>query len=83
VELIHLTGGYFTLGEQLTIAWPRQGRMPYGAKFGQTKNGRPWSGEVICGDDPYLRARIVDQLIVSCDSNGKETAVWKERLRTE
>lgn len=81
VELIYLTSGYFTLGEQLAIAWPRHGRIPYQARFGQTTDGEPWASEILCGDDPFLRARLVDDLIVERDADGKETAVWKERPR--
>jgi hypothetical protein len=81
VELIYLTSGYFTLSEELAIAWPRHGRIPYAARFGQTEDGEPWSGEILCGDDPFLRARLVDDLTVERDAGGKETAVWKERKR--
>jgi hypothetical protein len=81
VELIYLTSGYFTLSEQLSMAWPRHGRIPYAARFGQTKDGAPWGGEVLCGDDPYLRARLVDDLKVERDADGKETVVWKDRPR--
>jgi hypothetical protein len=81
VELIYITSGYFTLSEQLSMMWPRYGRTPYAAKFGQTKEGDPWDGEVICGDDPYLRARLVNDLIIERDANGQERAVWKERPR--
>lgn len=79
VELIYLTSGYFMLSEQLAIAWPRHGRLPYAARFGQTADGEPWECEILCGDDPFLRARIVDDLTVERDAGGKETAVWKER----
>lgn len=81
VELIYLTSGYFTLSEELAIAWPRHGQIPYPARFGQTDDGEPWAGEILCGDDPFLRARLVDELTVELNVDGKETAVWKERPR--
>jgi hypothetical protein len=81
VELIYVTGGYFALSEQLSMMWPRHGRTPYPAKFGQTKEGDPWEGEILCGHDPYLRARLVDDLTVERDADGKETTNWKERPR--
>lgn len=81
VELIYVTSGYFTLSEQLSMTWPRYGRDPYVAKFGQTKEGDPWEGEILCGDDPYLRARLVDDLTVERDADGKEKTNWKERPR--
>lgn len=80
VELIYLTSGHFTLGEQLSMRWPRR-PTPYNATFGQTKEGDPWEGEVFCGDDPYLRARLVDGLVVQREKYGKETACWRERPR--
>ena len=80
VELLHLTS-YYTLQEQLDMKWPRYGRIPYPARFGQTKEGDPWACEILCGDDPYLLARLVDDLIVERDAHGNERPVWKERPR--
>jgi hypothetical protein len=34
--------------------------------------------EVYCGHNPYLYARLVDDLKVELDSNGKEMLIWKE-----
>ncbi len=81
VELIYLTSGYFTLSERLSIMWSRYGQTPYVATFGQTNEGDPWEGEILCGDDPYLRARLVDDLTVERDADGHEKPVWKERPR--
>jgi hypothetical protein len=81
VELVYVTSGYFTLSEQLAIIWPRYGRTPYAARLGQTANGDPWVGEVLCGDDPFLRARIVEGLKVERSEDGAEKVVWKERPR--
>src|SRR3989442_15568339 len=61
VELLHVTS-YYTLREQLEMQWPRYGRTPYPARFGQTSDGQPWECEVSCGNDPFLRARLVDDL---------------------
>ena len=81
VELMYVTGGYFTWSEQMAMAWPRHGRTPYPARFGQNANGEPWACEILCGDDPYLRARLVDDLTVKRGANGKEKVTWKERSR--
>jgi hypothetical protein len=81
VELIWVTSAYFTLHEQVSMMWPQHGRTPYAAKFGQTKEGDPWEGEILCGDDPYLRARRVDDLTVERDEKDVERPVWKERPR--
>jgi hypothetical protein len=67
VELLHLTHDY-TLQEQLDLQWPRYGRIPYPARLGQTKEGDPWGGEIICGNDPFLVARLVDDLSVERDA---------------
>src|SRR6266851_8227222 len=80
VELLHLAS-YYTLEEQVEMQWPRHGRMPYPARLGQTSDGQPWACEVLCGNDPFIRARLVDDLTVECDVDGKEKAVWKERPR--
>ena len=80
VEFLHLTRD-FTLSEQASMRWSHHGQTPYSARFGQNKNGNPWEGEIICGNDPYLKARIVDDLMVERDLDGRETVTWKERPR--
>ena len=81
VELIYVTSGYFTWSEQLAMAWPRHGRPPYPARLGQTADGDPWEGEILCGNDPYLKARLVDDLTVERGADGNERVMWKERSR--
>ena len=91
VELLDVTGGAYTLSEQYSMMWPRrrhplllgETNTPYPAKFGQTKGGKPWGGEICCGNDPYLRARLVDDLIVQIDVAGQPPSAptWKERPR--
>jgi hypothetical protein len=39
----------------------------------------PYSGRIICGDNPFLYARKVDTLNIEMDENGKENPTWKER----
>jgi hypothetical protein len=64
--------------EQLEIVFGLRSN-PYPATFGSLKDGAAglWQGEVICGDNPWLRARLVDNLIISPD--GEPT--WEERPR--
>lgn len=62
LDLLQLTSD-LTLQEQAAILWPRHGSLPYPAHFGQTTKGQPWEGEIMCGNDPYLRARLVDDLM--------------------
>ncbi len=75
VELLSLTS--YSLEELAEMHWPQ--RVPYPARFGQAKSGEPWEGEIFCGNDPFLRARLVDDLKVERDADGCERAVWKER----
>lgn len=49
---------------------------PYPAQFGSTIAGGTWEGEIICGHNPHLRARLVDDLTIE-DNH----AVWTERER--
>jgi len=79
VELLDLVN--YTLGEQLAMRWSRHGQTMCPDKFGQTREGDPWECEVLCGNDPYLWARIVDDLAVERDPEGKEKTTWKERPR--
>lgn len=61
------------------MAWRlRKCSQPYRAEF-QTIEGVPWEGEIICGHNPYLRARLVDELIVTKDGEGREIASWRDR----
>jgi hypothetical protein len=80
VDLLHVTSTLM-LHEQASIMWPRYGGSRAPARFGQTKEGDPWAGEVYTWGDPYLMARIVDDLKVDMDVDGRETTTWKERPR--
>jgi len=52
--------------------------IPYHAQF-HTLNGVPWTGRITCGYQPCLYARLVDDLRVQIDENGKQMLTWKER----
>jgi hypothetical protein len=62
------------------MAWALNPKAnPYPAQFGQVYNGEgTWLGEITCGDNPWLRARLVDDLVID-DDNPQGT--WKERPR--
>lgn len=52
---------------------------PYPAQFGEVYGGGVrWTGEVTCGDNPWLRARLVDDLVIDEDH---PQGAWKERPR--
>jgi hypothetical protein len=79
VELLYMTE-YYTVSERMTCALPK-GHNPYPARFGQTPQGIPWTGEIECGHHPFLLARLVDDLTAELNADGKETVTWKERLK--
>ena len=61
------------------ISWRvRRKRQPYPAEFVKFE-GMPFEYEISCGHNPWLRARLVDDLEVSIDRTGKEVATWKDR----
>lgn len=55
---------------------------PYPAQFGMLNNVL-WGGEITCGHNPWLLARLVDELTVEADADGKERATWKERPKPD
>ena len=77
VEFIHLSAMY-TLGEQAACAQNKK-RNPYPADFGATQYGVTWTGEIFCGHNPYLYARLVDDLAVEDEGEGKGKVLWNER----
>ncbi len=43
--------------------------------------GVRWTGQIICGHNPWLLARLVDNLIVNIDADGNEAASWTDRVQ--
>ena len=41
-------------------------------------NGVPWEGKMTCGDNPFLSARIVKNLIILESGDGKRHIQWEE-----
>ena len=59
------------------IQWAKQpSSNPYKAQYGRL-NGIPWEGEIFCGGNPMLEARLVDELRIE---DGRKP-VWQERPR--
>jgi len=42
-----------------------------------------WTGEVYCGHNPFLFARIVDDLQVKVTDRDEEEFIWKERPKPQ
>jgi GNAT superfamily N-acetyltransferase len=80
VEFLYLTENS-TLSERMSWARDKK-RNPYPARF-MTLDGVPWHGEVHCGHNPFLFARLVDDLTVERVEGGKEKATWKERPKPD
>lgn len=61
------------------VAWRlRRQQQPYPADF-QTIDGVRCEGQIMCGHNPWLHARLVDNLIISTDGDGAEMASWTDR----
>lgn len=80
VELLYIQSGA-SLDEKLSWAVDRN-RNPYPAKFGSLQ-GAPWQGEIECGHNPWLFARLVDDLWVETGEDGIQEAHWSERPKPD
>jgi hypothetical protein len=80
VEFIYLSDMY-SLAERAEYARDKK-LNPYPARFG-TLGGVTWKGEIRCGHNPELRARLVGDLTVERDEHGKESVHWEERPKPE
>jgi hypothetical protein len=76
VELLYLSQ-CSSLSDRVAYARSRKA-VPFPAKFMDIE-GVPWHVAIHCGDNPFLLARRVDDLIVNTDAEGKQGATWKER----
>ena len=73
VELLYVNTE-FTLDERLLYA--RNRSTPYRAEFVPVA-GVPWEGQIICGHNPHLFARLVDDLRL--DPGAPAGLSWAER----
>ena len=78
VEFVY-TSAYNSLSERLSYATGKA-QNPYAASF-STLGRVKWEGQITCGHNPYLFARLVDNFIVKQNQDGEEEAEWKERPR--
>lgn len=62
VELLYAQAAY-TLSERIACFVGNRRRNPYPAECVKLE-GVPWQGEIHCGHNPYLRARLVDELAI-------------------
>jgi hypothetical protein len=61
------------------VAWRLLKRnQPYSADFVDIE-GVKWEGQVMCGHNPWLLARLVDDLKIETDVQGRDSATWRDR----
>ena len=61
------------------VAWRLLKRhQPYRAEY-PTIEGVPWRGQIICGHNPWLLARLVDDLSINTGVGGEELVTWTDR----
>jgi hypothetical protein len=75
VEFMYRLAEY-SLSDQ--AGYVRNGRPDNHATVDRTLDGRV---HIHCGHNPFLRARLVDDLVVERNGEGKEIVLCKERLR--
>jgi hypothetical protein len=76
MERIYINN-YTSLSERVAYAKSKKNH-PYPAQVHKSE-GVPWSGRIYCGRNPYLYARLVDDLHVEVDKSGEEQLIWQER----
>jgi hypothetical protein len=80
VELIYVNSCY-SHSERIAYAKNRSFNQ-YPAEF-VSVNGVPWEGEIICGHNPWLFARLVDNLAATGEPDDEEGVVWTERCKPD
>ena len=51
--------------------------LPYRARRAQ-RNGGDWESHLLCGENPYLYARLVEHVTVEHGGHGAEMLRWRE-----
>jgi hypothetical protein len=78
VELMYVNSCY-SVSEKIDYAKARQ-LNPYPAEFASV-NGVRWKGQITCGHNPWLFARLVDGLVATGEPDDEDSVVWTERSR--
>ena len=76
VEQLYATFEY-SIPEKVAVARNKRSN-PYPARA-RDIDGAPFWGEMFCGDNPWLRARLVKDVRIEIDTSGKKTLRWSER----
>jgi hypothetical protein len=80
MELLY-TSLCYTISERIAYAKNRSFN-PYPAEY-QRENGIPWQGQITCGHNPWLFARLVDDLAAKGDPDEEEQVQWSERPKPD
>ena len=67
----------YSISDKFAVARNRK-NTPYPAQA-RDIDGIPWLGEISCGNNPWLRARIVENVRLEIDTNGRRILNWDER----
>jgi hypothetical protein len=67
----------YSISDKFAVARNRK-NTPYPAQA-RDIDGVPWLGEISCGNNPWLRARIVENVRLEIDTNGRRILNWDER----
>ncbi len=80
-EILEILYGneYYNLEERVSFAKNRKSN-PYPAQYDDI-GGIPWRDRILCGHNPFLVARLVDNLYVTRDADGREYLKWEERQK--
>ena len=83
VERLYVSTVYGPI-DQLSYAKNRR-KTPYPAAFGQiqSKDGKyhRWGGQISCGHNPFILARLVNNLHIIKNDEQNHELVWEERPR--
>lgn len=80
IEIIY-ANEFYTLEERLAIAKNKTAN-PYQTRYDDIQ-GIPWEGRLFCGHNPFLEARLVDNLYVVKDNEGNQKLIWDEREKPD
>ena len=80
IEMIYVNE-YSSLEERVAFAKNKK-TNPYKTTYDNI-NGIPWQGRLFCGHNPFLVARLVDNLYVKKDSSGNEVLDWEDRKKPD
>jgi hypothetical protein len=81
VEFIY-ANSYYSISERIDYAKNRSFN-PYPAEFMRVRGGVQWQGQIICGHNPWLFARLVDNLVATGESDDEDKVVWTERPKPD